>query len=564
VAYIGITGISGGTLVVCESGVLRATAVDRDGFTVNALFTWFSTDTTVATVTQNGEVTGRYPGAVKIVAQVGQVAAFVDLTVVEQQAHVVAVAPATVGAYPGFKVQLGAAGLDGSGPITCPLIRWSSSDSTIARVDSTGAVTALVPGTVSIVATISGKMAEASVVVVPRPVPEWNHQNDWVTVQGNPRHTGYVPVTLDPPAFRELWTRAVAPGIPLGEPATGQGKVFVSTDTNFTAQLVFALDAATGAERWRYDFALNGRAGPPAFGDDAVFVVTGRPDTRLFGLDAQSGAVRFHTQFNGPAMKPQAPVVLNQTVLSMGLPANLGTFGTVWAFRTSDGSSIWQRDRISVARYIPAVGNGMVYTYDAAGSNHPMVSALDPADGTVVWQFPEFLPPYVLDHSSPVLGDRNNLLAVEDRLTSFDLVNRRQEWTVIPGEPGLQIAYRGELSVANGVVYVLHQGGVHARSEVDGTLLWEWRVPEPLPLRVPVDATTTGLASIVTRNILFVSSRTAYLSDEIPPVERTWVIDLGARVHVWSVPVAGHLALSRDGVLVITRQDGNVTAIAVR
>ena len=68
----------------------------------------------------------------------------------------------------GSSVALDVELLDGAGqPLNVTTVFWSSSDPNIARVSSSGLVTALLPGAVQISATVQGKSAVANVVVAP-------------------------------------------------------------------------------------------------------------------------------------------------------------------------------------------------------------------------------------------------------------------------------------------------------------------------------------------------------------------------------------------------------------
>ena len=80
----------------------------------------------------------------------------------------ITLSPQTLTLGVGSSVALNVELLDGAGqPANAGAVFWSSSDATIARVSSSGLVTALVPGVVQISATVQGKSAVANVVVAP-------------------------------------------------------------------------------------------------------------------------------------------------------------------------------------------------------------------------------------------------------------------------------------------------------------------------------------------------------------------------------------------------------------
>jgi hypothetical protein len=58
---------------------------------------------------------------------------------------------------------------------------------------------------------------------------------------------------------------------------------------------------------------------------------------------------------------------------------------------------------------------------------------------------------------------------------------------------------------------------------------------------------------IVTKNVLFATDGAS-----------TFAVDLAGHLQVWSYPAGGELALSRDGLLLIARDDGVLTAVGVK
>ena len=122
--------------------------------------TWSSSDTAKATVDATGLVTATADGlgAVIITATSGEASASVDLTVIEAAAPVTVTItdPVSTNVVNGTTLQLVGAASDGS------TLTWTSSDDTIATVDSTGLVTAdsTNVGTVTITAT-SGEASDS-------------------------------------------------------------------------------------------------------------------------------------------------------------------------------------------------------------------------------------------------------------------------------------------------------------------------------------------------------------------------------------------------------------------
>ncbi|MFL5539862.1 MAG: PQQ-binding-like beta-propeller repeat protein [Longimicrobiaceae bacterium] len=521
-------GVPAGTTVQ-----LGAVVRDGSGKPQSRKVGWTSRDPSRASVSDAGLVTALLPGAARIVAtSSGSLADSVTLTIVVPVASVT-VSPATAYLYAGTDLQLTATLRDAAGNVlTGRKVAWTSLDAAKASVDSVGKVTALAAGTVQVRASAEGKTADASLTIFARPVPDWSQATDWGTAQGNAKHSGYYPATLDPVVFAEAWTHTVASGVVLNPPALGGGRVYVSTNAYFGRQLLSVLDAGTGGEAWSRDFGAIHGVHPPAYADGSVYVTTsGHEDSFLWGLDAADGTLRFRSPYQNQWSRYLAPTVVGQTVYMAG-----GYYGGMYAFGT-DGAQRWFYATNQYDEWTPAVADGLVYAY--TGDYSPRLSVADAATGATVYEIPD--PDFDWNGWSmgiaPALGEAGDLLATQaGRLVKFDLAGRRIEWQ-------LRGTFTGNVVVAEGTLYVFAQGQVEARRESDGALLWTWVLEDGQQPRT----------AIATRNLLLVST-TAH----------TYAIDLAARRAVWSYPAGGHLALGKDGILAIARPDGKVTAIRVK
>ena len=163
--------VSLGSSTVMTGQGTQATAVLKDAggnVLTGRVITWSSSNTAVATVNASGAVTSLAAGTAKITATSEGKSGFASLTV---SAPVVPVATVTV--------SLGASSLttgqttpatavtkDASGNVlTGRVIAWSSSNTTVSTVSSTGLVSALAAGTAQITATSEGKSGSANLTV---------------------------------------------------------------------------------------------------------------------------------------------------------------------------------------------------------------------------------------------------------------------------------------------------------------------------------------------------------------------------------------------------------------
>jgi uncharacterized protein YjdB len=153
------------------------TLKDRRGRTIDSPVQWSASDTTIATVSDSGLVRGVAPGSVNIVARNKTVTGSAPLTVTASDPTTVPVASATVTLAsstlnPGQTTQATATTRDANGNILSGrAIAWSTNNSLVATVSSTGVVTAVASGSALIVATSEGKSGNAPLTVQSTPPP---------------------------------------------------------------------------------------------------------------------------------------------------------------------------------------------------------------------------------------------------------------------------------------------------------------------------------------------------------------------------------------------------------
>ena len=151
-----------------ETVQLTATVLDQNGQPVaDAVVTWTSSATGVATVSGQGLVTAVSNGSATITARSGSASANITVTVM-QSAGNIAIEPssATLMAL-GETVQLTATVLDQNGqPVADAVVTWTSSATGVATVSSKGLVTAVNNGSAQITARSGNALATATVTVM--------------------------------------------------------------------------------------------------------------------------------------------------------------------------------------------------------------------------------------------------------------------------------------------------------------------------------------------------------------------------------------------------------------
>lgn len=160
------------TVRVGGSVTLQAIVHDTKGRVMSgrSVF-WDSEHTDIATVNDQGVVTGIAPGDVTVAASVSGKSGSATVTVLPPGVATVKIDPPSASVQIGGTVQLNASTLDADGnPLTGRSIEWSSSDDKTAAVDQNGKVTGVAAGSATITATSEGKSATATITVSAKPV----------------------------------------------------------------------------------------------------------------------------------------------------------------------------------------------------------------------------------------------------------------------------------------------------------------------------------------------------------------------------------------------------------
>lgn len=158
------------SLVVGRTARLTAQPLDAGGAPLpGRAVAWASSDVTVARVDDAGTITGVAPGAATIVATAEGRSAQVAVTVTLPPVQSVSVSPAHDTLAVNGARQFSAELRDGGGAVLAGRsITWTTSNTAVAIVSATGAVTALTPGIATITATSEGRSANATLVVLTR------------------------------------------------------------------------------------------------------------------------------------------------------------------------------------------------------------------------------------------------------------------------------------------------------------------------------------------------------------------------------------------------------------
>ncbi len=385
---------------------------------------------------------------------------------------------------------------------------------------------------------------------------------DWTTHQGNPGHTGYLHIRLDPTKFAKAWewTRPVDGGVmtAINPVVSGSGRVYLSTSVYFDNAQVLALNEVTGQQAWAVPFPSVPAMNPPAVVGNELFVATtGHEKTFLWKLAADTGSTVSRAPFGA-----QWPSVLSPTIFEDAVYTNGGYYGGyVYAYDRATGTELWNNGAGDDDMSTPAVDSNYVYHYSGTG-----MVVLDRATGTIVKRIPDPASDGTWGysyHAAPVIGSHGNVIAYsgsafsgrgdatteqfEERpLVSFNIAAGNVEWTTAR-------KYNTAPAVAGGVVYAASKSNftLDAIDEATGQILWSWS-PGP-----SLGDTAFHRNIIATRTHLFVSTDAS-----------VYAIDLSTRASVWRHPEPGQLAITSNRTLLMVvggrELTGKLVAVKLR
>jgi len=219
-------------------------------------------------------------------------------------------------------------------------------------------------------------------------------------------------------AGQALWSRDLTPPRDARSSASG-GALAVSGNRVFVASAqawLAALDATTGQELWRTEFA-SPLTGAPAVNGDTVYV--GALDSTLWGLDVATGRVQW-TLPGTPSLSTvtggSAPAIAGDVVV---FPTQAGELTAV---RRSNGGRLWTTVAagrrtgaalgiISALTGDPVADGSRIYAANQSGR----VFAIDARTGETIWAVAEGAngPVWPVGGSVFLVSDQNRLMRLD-------------------------------------------------------------------------------------------------------------------------------------------------------
>ncbi|MGZ3600068.1 MAG: outer membrane protein assembly factor BamB family protein [Ktedonobacterales bacterium] len=296
-----------------------------------------------------------------------------------------------------------------------------------------------------------------------------------------------------------------------GLPTVANDLVYCGVQDGPYAGSVYALEASTGAVRWRILTVGQGSA-PPAVVNGVIYV--GSHDGIFSAQDARTGAVRWRVQTSGS--EDASPAVANGVVY-------VGTGGSLIALDAGTGAPRWQfppktslspatdagaslgtvRPQVQSGSHpyfafsTPVVANGVVYA-DSEGDQS--VYALDATTGALRWQFTgapsdnEFPEAPAVEQGMVyvVFGHNEPFGSVHGSVYALEASTGAVRWRVHDS-----LHTYSAPAVADGVIYLgSTEGSVSALDAGTGAVRWRFSTGGPVgSLPVVANGVANGVAS---------------------------------------------------------------------
>jgi outer membrane protein assembly factor BamB len=234
--------------------------------------------------------------------------------------------------------------------------------------------------------------------------------DDYVIVRSSPAVVnrtvyiggGYALYAIDAETGKEEW-RFAMPYVGQSSPTVAGGVVYASSQEGH----LYAIDADTGEELWH--FQIDGLIfSSPAVADGRV--VIGSDDGNLYGIEADTGRLLWKFPTGGSVFA--APAIVD------GVAYAASKSRSVFAVDMTTGDELW-RTPIG-GESSPAVGGGVVYV----GSDDGGLYALDGQTGDTRWLFPTGAPVT----TSPAVAGDTIYIASGSSLYAIDRSTGAKRW----------------------------------------------------------------------------------------------------------------------------------------
>ncbi len=350
----------------------------------------------------------------------------------------------------------------------------------------------------------------------PLPSPLSPLHADWPVFRGNPQATGVAAGGL-PEKLERLWTFSTTKGGFESTAAIVDGVVYIgSTDGN-----LYALDLATGHERWRFLTQL-GFTASAAVCDGRVYI--GDSDGTFYCVDAATGRKLWDYQTDG------------EIDSSANFHAGHVLFGSqdtiLYCLDAVSGKLVWKYQNPDQIRCFPSLADDRAFVAGCDGRLHIIDLKNGAAVGEVKIDAPTGSSPAVMEGTAFVGTEGHTFFAI-------DLRHRKILWR--KESPKASAAFRSSAAVAPAAVIVgSRDRQLHAFNPKTGEPLWSFAT------RGHIDS-----SPVVVGNRVFVGSGDG----------RVYAIDVKTGAKLWQFETGGGVVASpavANGRLVIGNDSGQL------
>lgn len=353
----------------------------------------------------------------------------------------------------------------------------------------------------------------------------------WTTIGGNARHTGYVPLRLDPARLSQRWAHSYPSGKPQMEatrPVLQDGVAFMLVKYSL-GNTLRAIEEASGKLLWEANPESMCYATPVAVAAGKVFMGTSNcmfGSGSLLAYEQKTGKLLYNVEqgnFEGEA----APLAIGDALYIHGRSnVDIGAAHNVSRIDPANGAIVWRTELNLYPLQTLSADAEYLYIYGSKGGD---LSILRQSNGSVAAASLPTSSCY--SPGTPVLGTQGQVYAGcwvtgGGQQVAYDSTNGKAIWSTSVTAPQTPV-------LSGSTLYVINGDAVEARIPATGRVLWSAN-PQAGSL------TTLGTLQdlLVTDNLLFVSGGRG-----------TAAIDLVSQKVVWTFPQGGPMAISSNGVL---------------